>query len=258
VRVQTKPAWVLHEVLRLKALMPAAGCRRIADVFNRRFAPTASVSKSFVAYSVRAHRYEIEVLRRRLKCRKPAPQSRNQIWAMDMTGKTDAHGVLHMALGIFDHGSRRLLGLDVLFNKNAWTLLGHLFLAIGRYGKPIAVRTDNEACFVCRLFCGGLRLAGIRHQRTVPGCPWMNGRIERLFGTFKDKLRGIVPVNGAAFSPMLREFLYWYNAVRPHQNLGGLTPLEAWNGLHRPESRTDWPPWFEAWGGRLVGFDWQR
>ena len=33
-----------------------------------------------------------------------------------------------------------------------------------------------------------LWLAGIRHQLTVPGCPWQNGRIERLFGTLKAKL----------------------------------------------------------------------
>lgn len=175
-----------------------------------------------------------------------------------MTGKADADGNVLMALGIIDHGTRRLLGLQVLENKNAWTLLGHLFLTVGRFGRPRSVRTDNEACFVSRVFEVGLRLAAIRHQRTVPGCPWMNGRIERLFGTLTAKLRDIVPTDIRAFAQMLGEFSYWYNAVRPHQNLGGLTPLEAWQGLPRPEPRKDWQPWFEAWGGRLVGFDWQR
>ena len=33
-----KPAWVRREVIRLKALIPDAGCRCIAAVFNRRFA----------------------------------------------------------------------------------------------------------------------------------------------------------------------------------------------------------------------------
>jgi len=37
-RTPPKPAWVRKEVIRLKALMPEAGCRRIADSFNRRFA----------------------------------------------------------------------------------------------------------------------------------------------------------------------------------------------------------------------------
>lgn len=69
------------------------------------------------------------------------------------------------------------------------------------------------------------------------------------------KLREIVPVNAEAFALMLGEFGYWYIAVRPHQHLNGRTPLEAWQGMARPQSRDDWPPWFEAWGGRLVGFD---
>ena len=30
-----KPDWVVEEIVRLKALMPDAGCRRIADTFNR-------------------------------------------------------------------------------------------------------------------------------------------------------------------------------------------------------------------------------
>lgn len=182
-RTHPKPAWVLREVLQLKALMPDAGCRQIADVFNRRFAPRESVSKSFVAYTVRAHRYEIEVLRRQLKHRAPAVQLRNRVWGLDMTGKADAYGIVHTALGIIDHGSRRLLCLHALQNKNAWTLLGHFFLAIGQFGRPRSARTDNEACFTSKAFTWGVALAGVRHQRTVPGCPWMNGRIERLFGT---------------------------------------------------------------------------
>ena len=32
-----KPPWVRQEIIRLKALMPHTGCRRIADNFNRRF-----------------------------------------------------------------------------------------------------------------------------------------------------------------------------------------------------------------------------
>jgi len=34
---QPKPEWVSKEIIRLKALMPEAGCRTLALVFNRRF-----------------------------------------------------------------------------------------------------------------------------------------------------------------------------------------------------------------------------
>jgi len=63
---QAKPAWVAREIVRMKALMPDAGCRRIADTFNRRLARhretgrRMTVGKSFVADTMRRHRYEIE------------------------------------------------------------------------------------------------------------------------------------------------------------------------------------------------------
>ena len=34
-KIQPKPEWVVQEVLRLKALLPDAGCRTIATTFNR-------------------------------------------------------------------------------------------------------------------------------------------------------------------------------------------------------------------------------
>jgi len=39
----------------------------------------------------------------------------------------------------------RRVGLIALANKSSFTLLGNLFLAIGRFGTPKAIRTDNES-----------------------------------------------------------------------------------------------------------------
>ena len=93
-----------------------------------------------------------------------------------------------MLFGIVEHSSRAVLSLQALRDKSSWTLLGYLFLAIGQYGKPHFVRTDNEAVFCSRLFRWVLAVFAIRHQRIEPGCPWQNGRIERFFGTLKAKL----------------------------------------------------------------------
>lgn len=52
---QPKPKWVKHEIIRLKAVMPQAGCRTIAHHFNRRHAArrTMTVSKTYVADTCR-------------------------------------------------------------------------------------------------------------------------------------------------------------------------------------------------------------
>lgn len=153
-----------------------------------------------------------------------------------------------------DHGSRKLLALEVLERRNAWALLGRLFLAIGRYGKPRSIRSDNDAVFKSHVFRWGCKLAGIRQQFSAPGCPWMNGRIERLFGTLKHKL-GQMRINGKeALMHLLSEFRFWYNAVRPHQNLGGATPDESWHGVNPYHSAPKSMHWFEAWDGLLTWF----
>ena len=255
-RAHAKPAWVTKEIIRLKALMPDAGCRTLSLVFNRRYAVSRrmTISKSFVADMVRRHRYEIEMVRRRIKHRVPKAMLRNRVWGLDLTGKTDAQGKLHMILGLLDHGSRGLLTLAALPEKGSWTLLGHLFLAIGKYGKPRALRTDNEACFTSRTFCFMLALAGVRHQRSDPGCPWQNGRIERLFGTLKQKLDQWEVAGFEALSVSLGQFRIWYNHVRPHQHLQGATPAEVWSRVDPYAQPVKQAFWFEAWDGLLQGY----
>ncbi|MBI5436495.1 MAG: transposase family protein [Nitrosomonadales bacterium] len=213
--------------------------------------------------------------------------------------KTDANGSLHFLLGILDHGSRALLHLQALRDKTTGTVLDCLHQAIQTYGKPKVIRTDNEACpepvevgmFTSRAFSHALKKLGIRHQRTDPGCPWQNGRIERLFGTLKQKLDQWQVPDFAQLNRDLDTFCHWYNHVRPHQNLDGKTPAEAWSGVcarvaaqqrgtHRRRlsglrACEQMPPaylwctpcgcdpytkphkqehWFEAWGGLLAEY----
>ena len=66
---------------------------------------------------------------------KPATVPKNHVWGIDMTGKADTLGRVHMILGMLDHGTRHALTLTALTNKSSWTLLGYLCLAIGRSGR---------------------------------------------------------------------------------------------------------------------------
>lgn len=251
-----KPAWVVFEVIRLKAHMPTSGHRLLADTFNRLFGVSqhTTISKSYVAYTVRGYRLEILRLRRETKHKKPFAVPINAVWGVDMTGKTDESGRLHMMLGIIDHGSRHLLNLSVLTNKSSWTLIGHLCLAISRYGKPKAIRTDNERCFTSLVFTSALRCFGIRHQLIDLGCPWQNGRIERLFGTLKQSLNFWSVAHHAQLQAALNLFHDWYCCVRPHSNLNSVTPYEVWCGVDPYLCKPKRVEWFSAWDGLLCGF----
>lgn len=257
IRSQAKPPWVRQEVIRLKALMLEAGtCRAIADSFNRRFAERRkmTVGRTWVNETIRKHRYEIEVVQRQIKNARPKPVSKNLVWGLDLTGKVTLDGETRLILGILEHASRAALWLEALQSKSSWALIEKLVQAIRRYGKPGAVRTDNEAVFTSKMFRLALFLLGIRHQRTDPHCPWQNGRVERFFGTLKEKLDQLAVDSFDALNRALGESRFFYHHVRPHQNLIGRTPAEAWAGIDPFTDKIKKEYWFEAWDGLLKGY----
>lgn len=191
-----------------------------------------TVGKTYVHETLQGHNYEVQILRRNLKQAKPKSVPRNLIWGIDLTGKTDADRNLYSIFGIIEH----------------------LQQAIRLHGKPKIIRTDNEGMFRSSAFAAALEQLGIRHQRTTPGCPWQNGRIERLFGTLKQVLDCWIVSGIAQLNRDLDTFRYWCNHIRPHQNLDGRTPAEAWNGIAPYAKPAKQEHWFEAWDGLLSGY----
>lgn len=157
-------------------------------------------------------------------------------------------------LGLIDHGSRTCLALRELKTKGSIVLLRALLDAIELYGKPKALRTDNEAAFTSRLFRFALWFLGVRHQRTALHCPGQNGRIERFFGSFKEAIRTWHRRAGVPsdLTDDLETFRGFYNLVRPHQHLGGRTPAMAWRG--RTASQRGQTRFSSEWAGLLAGF----
>ena len=80
------------------------------------------------------------------------------------------------------------------------------------------------------------------------------GRIERLFGTFKEAWRGWIAAAGipTLLQPELDLFRSWYNFVRPHQHVDGRAPAEAWDGKPRKGGRR--ARYVCEWEGVLTGF----
>ncbi|MEN9868304.1 MAG: hypothetical protein RL748_3894 [Pseudomonadota bacterium] len=249
---QPKPTWVRDAVLSLHEEFKCSH-RKLADTFNRiYFVQTGvSVGRTWVRETIKKHAHERLHLQKKLKHRLPQAHGKNDVWGMDTTCIQDAQGVVHCALGIIDHGSRKILLLRHLKRFNAWTFLGSLFLAVGEYGKPKAIKTDNHAVFHSRRVQRVLRLARIRSAFSTPGKPWQNGRIERFFGTLKAALSGYTILDQNHLRRAMTQFQFWYNVTRPHQHLNGRTPSEAWDGVDPFRAQVKTVHVFVAWGGRL-------
>jgi putative transposase len=117
--------------------------------------------------------------------------------------------------GIFDQGSRRMLTFRELRDRLSITVLRLLLNAIEHFIILKAIRTDNEAIFTSWIFRFALQWLGIHHQRMLPHCPWMNGRIERVWSTFKQVLRACrIPeevINGQrVVKERLVEVKFWF------------------------------------------------
>lgn len=230
-------------------------CRAVADAFNALHGQHTTVSKSYVHELCRAHRQQLQLLKRDMRRTPPRAIPAGKAFSLDLTTVCVASQRC-MVFGLIDQGTRRALRLKVLAHKCAWSLLGQLCLTIAEHGLPKSIRTDNESMFTGKVWKAGLKVFGIRHERIGVRCAWQNGRMERFFGTLKPVLAKLTLPGPLELQASLDEFRLFYNHVRAHQGLGGLTPEQAWRGLthadvHRYAGRGRW---VQAFDGLLVGY----
>jgi transposase InsO family protein len=249
-RNRRKPPWVTDKVLYLKAIS-GNGCGKVAETFNRLYGHKETVSKSFVYEKLKRHQYQLMQIKRHIRNKPPRKVPINKIWAMDLTTVT-WNNQQKQVLGIIDHGSRLCLRLVELESQHSASILIEVCKAIKQFGLPQCLRTDNEKCFTSRKIKLAFKLLGIKPQTTDIASPWQNGRIERYFLTFKTQFKQAIFDNSCSLQTELTTFNIWYNQLRTHENLGGLTPKETW--LNRKDKQTSQAVFATAWDGLLTGF----
>lgn len=111
-----------------------------------------------------------------------------------------------------------------------------LELVVAQLPYPVeAVMTDNDMMFTMRYayysnrltrFEQALKSAGIEHRLIRPRSPESNGKVERFIKTIDDECYRIVqPGTSRARVGALKLFLEYYHHARPHQSLGGDSPV---------------------------------
>ena len=248
-RGRKKPEWVAREVLRLATVLK--GCRTIASHFNALHGQRMTVGHDYVARVLKARAHELVLLKRGLRGAPVRVVPIGRAFSLDLSCVEQ-----QTVLGLLDQGSRKLLRLRGVAHKCTWTLLSHLCAAIADHGRPGAIRTDNEGMFTGRVWKMALKGLGIRHEQIRARSPWQNGRMERLFGTLKPVLRKLSLPSPIELQSVLDEFALFYNHVRPHQGLGGLTPQQTWRGMTMQDVRrhAGRGRWVSALDGQMVGY----
>jgi len=212
-----------HLVGEIAKEFPFYGSRRIAHEIEKRYGEKVSYGTVVQMMKDIAPKKE-PVVAERIEIEEP-----DKIWHMDMTPKRIAKGKQLYIFGVIDACTRRILAIKSYEGCTSAEVIDCLYMAISNNGgkKPRILYTDNGGQFVSKIFEDCLRVRGIFHHKTDPGCPWQNGKVERLFRTLFDEWINFHDYQTPkTLSDSLEEFRQWFNNEREIQKLGYKTPMQ--------------------------------
>jgi putative transposase len=222
---------LIHELIhRLKREWPRWGTRRIAGQLAR--------------LGVKASRTSVQRILRRPRL--PRPDDRllpvsmgslvakrpNHVWMIDFTR---LRGIVRTVFvgAVIDAFSRKVLAVGVILGApNAQFGARLLRRAIRRYGEPMWLVSDKDPALRSRLLNAVLRRHGIRRRYGAVGRKGSIAVIERMWRSMKQEyVRHLFLYRSTGTIDMrVRRWASWFNAERPHQGLGQLTPDEVYRG----------------------------
>ena len=160
----------------------------------------------------------------------------NHVWCADITYIPVRGGFLYL-VAVMDWASRRVLSWRLSNSLDASFCVGALEEALARYGKPEIFNTDQGSQFTGSDFVGLLKAAKVKISMDGRGRCMDNIFIERLWRSLKYEAVYLHELaDGVEARRVIREWVAFYNAERPHSVLGGRTPAEAYRGM--PPSAT--------------------
>ena len=201
----------------LRAEFPGVGRRRIGTLMQH-MGIAAICPQPGTSRRHRAHPVFPYLLRHR------SITQPNEVWAMDITYIPMAHGFVYLA-AVMDWASRRVLSWRVSITLDSTFCIAALEEAIGRYGCPAIMNTDQGSQFTSAAFTGALLDRGIRISMDGRGCWRDNIFVERLWRSLKYEevyLHGYDSVSAATGG--IARYVTLYNARRPHSSLNDCTP----------------------------------
>jgi transposase InsO family protein len=256
------PAELEALVCELRRKHPRWGARRLVWELGRRGVVPVPGRATVHRVLVRNSMVTPQAQQHKRKYRRWQRDAPMQLWQLDLVDGVRLAGgrEAELVTGIDDH-SRFAVIAAVVAVPSGRAVAEAFVAAMGRYGVPAEVLTDNGAQFTGRhmrpqpvevLFERVCRDNGIIQRRTRPRSPTTTGKIERFHKTLQAELLDQVApfASLAAAQEAIDAWVDAYNHQRPHQALGMATPASAFRpaapGRHAPTplppADTDPPP----------------
>lgn len=157
----------------------------------------------------------------------PVADAPRSVWSLDFVFDALEGGTKLKILTVGDDFTRECLALEAATSIPAKTVIRVLARLFVEHGAPRYLRSDNGPEFIAQALKAWLASTSARTAYIDPGCPWQNGFRESFHGRFRDEcLNGTLFRSVAEARIVIESYRKEYNAERPHQSLGYLTPEE--------------------------------
>jgi transposase InsO family protein len=228
-----------NKIREMKRAHPEYGVRRIAQLLKRLL---------FLPGSHETVRKTLHKAKLIPPVRKKAPKNPskprfferstpNQMWQSDIF-PFKLGGEYAYLIGFIDDYSRYLVGLEVYRSQTTEMVLEVYRRAVGAYGAPKEMLTDNGRQYTNwrgkTHFEKALARDRVHHIKSRPHHPMTLGKIERFWKTIWEEF--LVRAQFESFESARERIGWWvqyYNHKRPHQGLEGLCPADRFYEIQK-------------------------
>lgn len=158
--------------------------------------------------------------------RRKSIERSNQVWSIDITYIRMSRGFMYQ-IAIIDVFSRFIVGWKLTNTLDRGNVLEVIKRAVGRYGAPDIINSDQGAQFTCHEWIDTMKELGIKISMDGRGRCLDNPWIERFWRSLKTEYIYICPQDNVEdLRKGIANYINYYNNERPHQGINNFRPKD--------------------------------